>query len=143
MDPREFHKLATQLTATDNPAELRTAISRAYYAALNVSAEVLSPLIRLTKGPAAHGEIQKVLQNCGDQSVVAAGRNLENIHSRRIDADYRMTNAACENRMTVQATVAEAGAIIETLDRAFSAPDALAIKDKIQKYWHEILRMPG
>ncbi|MFH0812226.1 MAG: hypothetical protein V2A69_05245, partial [Pseudomonadota bacterium] len=39
---REFQKLASELVKRNEPAEIRTAISRAYYATHNVGAEILT-----------------------------------------------------------------------------------------------------
>jgi len=36
MDPHDFHQLASQLATSPHAAELRTAISRAYYATYHV-----------------------------------------------------------------------------------------------------------
>lgn len=41
MEPREFQILASELVSRNRPADIRTAISRAYYAVFNVGVEVL------------------------------------------------------------------------------------------------------
>src|SRR5687768_16433861 len=128
MDPREFYKLATQLAGEGGPAQLRTATSRAYYAVYNVSAVFLNEIVPLSKGPAAHGQVQKLLANCSDADVVAVGSDMGDLHPRRIDADYEMADVNCENQKTVQATVAEAKGMIDAMDQAFTGGGSQALK---------------
>jgi len=67
MNPREFQQLASKLANGNSPAEFRTAISRAYYAAYNVGVEVLEQMgFRISEGPAGHGEVRHHLNNSGD-----------------------------------------------------------------------------
>ncbi len=134
MDPREFHRLAERLSGSRDPAELRTATSRAYYAVYNVGAELLNQVVPLSRGAASHGQVQKLLANCGDPQVVQAGSDLGDLHSRRIDADYEMTNRNAENVRTVVTTISEAKHMIETIDRGFGGAGGLAIKKAIQQY---------
>jgi hypothetical protein len=142
MDPREFLECATRLSASNRPADLRTATSRAYYAAFNVAVGLLDKLVPLSKGPAAHGQVQKLLANCGEPALVQAGGEVGSLHSRRIDSDYYMSDTRCENQKTVQAAVARVKMLIETMDRAFAASDAQALKKTIQQYWTQTLREP-
>ena len=91
MDPREFHRLAAQLVGGTSPAEFRTAVSRAYYAAYNVAVQILEEMgFRVSRGPAGHGEVQNRLSNCGDGEVIRVGSQLATLHSKRIQADYRL-----------------------------------------------------
>ena len=142
MDPREFQELAQRLSQAGGPAELRSATSRAYYAIFNLSAELLNQMVPLSRGAAAHGQVQKLLANSGDADVVRVGSDLGDLHSRRIDADYEMGDLKSENDKTVRATVSEAGEIIATLGRAFSGVGSQAIKRRIQQYWTQTLREP-
>lgn len=98
MDPRDFHQLASQLAQSSHTAELRTAISRAYYATYHVSVALLEAMgFRLSSGPAGHGEVRNRLSNSGDPEVMRVGSQLGQLQSQRIAADYRLHNISVEN----------------------------------------------
>lgn len=42
---------------------------------------------------ANHGYLQKVFLNCGDKLGILIGQPLQELHSSRIDADYRLESA--------------------------------------------------
>ena len=142
MNPREFHKLAQRLATASDAAELRSATSRAYYAVYNVGAEFLNQIVPLSRGAASHGQVQKLLANCGNAAVVEVGRKLRGMHARRIDADYEMSDTTCENQSSVQATVVEARDMIDKIDAAFTGSTSRVLKKAIQEYWTLILREP-
>ena len=118
MDPRNFlttaHELATKTSATE--ADLRTAVSRAYYAAFNAGLEHLARL-----NPAwerlNHGEVARYLSNSGNPDIETAGKNLERLHRMRITADYRMRDPKLKNKNTVMFWLRRARDIIDSLDQ--------------------------
>lgn len=142
MDPRQFNEVAAALAQGRTPGHWRSATSRAYYAVFNVGVEVLRDIVPLGKGAKAHGQVQKVLGACSDGEVKQVGSDLGDLHSRRIDADYELSNKDAENPATVRATVAEAQEMIRILDRAFPSNTSHAVKKSIQQYWTEVLREP-
>jgi hypothetical protein len=98
MDPHDFHQLALQLAHSSHAAELRTAISRAYYATYHVSVTLLEAMhFRLSRGPAGHGEVRNRLSNSGDPEVMRVGTQLGQLQSQRIAADYRLHHTSVEN----------------------------------------------
>lgn len=120
MNPREFHVLASTLAAGGTPAESRAAISRAYYAAFNVGAELLRGMgFSLGKGAAAHGEIQRCLANSGNLEVAAVASELNALHSQRIRADYQLDRTDVENKRNAVEIARQAGMMIQSLDDAF------------------------
>ncbi len=87
MEPREFHKLAIDLAEKGYEAALRTAVSRAYYAALNHAARFLEESgVRLPQDHTFHDVVADNLVN------VEAGlkHQLENLKMQRGEADYRV-----------------------------------------------------
>jgi hypothetical protein len=142
MDPREFQILAQRLSNGISPAEIRTATSRAYYAVFNVCAAGLNEIVPLSRGAAGHGQVQRLLLNCGSPDLSRAGSNLSQLHSQRLDADYEMRNLTAENTKNAKAAVALANFIISTVDSAFRGSDAKAIKKRIQTYWVQTLGEP-
>src|SRR5436190_21970700 len=97
MDPRDFNALAAQLASGTKAAECRSAISRAYYSAFNVGAELLRGIgCPPRKGGQAHGEVQKFLGGSGDPVIEAAASELATLHSLRNRADYHMDKTDVE-----------------------------------------------
>jgi hypothetical protein len=139
MDPREFHRLASQLVGGTSPAEFRTAISRAYYAAYNVAVEILEDMgFRVSKGPAGHGEVQHRLSNSGNTDVIRVGSQLVDLHSRRIQADYRLDRTDVENLKTVRSLVEQARRMIQTLDGCRAEPQRTQIIAAIRDWERKV-----
>jgi len=135
MDPREFHILASKLVQDSSPAHLRTAISRAYYATFNVSVEILKSMgIIISTGPAAHGQVQRFLNNCGNSEVTKVGSQIIDLHSKRIEADYRLHKQSAENQKTAQAVVKQAFNMISALDSHCSGSERSNIVSTIKEY---------
>ncbi len=136
MKPRDFLDLARLLaSATPKAANLRTATSRAYYAAHHVGAEVLSGMgFTISTGPSGHGDVWNRLQNSGDQDLMVAGSQLADLHSNRIKADYRMQDTKAENQQNVRCHVDQAKRIVEAIERSCSSPTQQNIINAI-KAW--------
>jgi len=91
MDPRDFLNVARKLASGATAAERRTAVGRSYYSVFNVAAEHLRALgFRISRGAAAHGEVQKCLSNSGDTSLADIASDLNDLHSSRNRADYQL-----------------------------------------------------
>jgi hypothetical protein len=142
MDPRTFLAVAIELAGGNTPAHQRSATSRAYYAVFNTAADFLRASVPISKGAGAHGEVQHCLASCGDANVAAAGSDLHALHSRRIRADYRLDVTDPENRATVQATMIEAGEMINALEASFNNSGAAQLRVAIRQYWRDVLRKP-
>jgi hypothetical protein len=121
MNPRDFCQLAERLVDGGSPAELRTAISCAYYTAYLVAVEILEGMaFRINKGPGGHGDVQHHLNNSGDVDLEHVSSQLGDLQSKRIRADYQLDRPDVENPKTAHAIVIQASQMIETLDRCCS-----------------------
>jgi hypothetical protein len=139
MDPRELQKLALKLIASANPAEVRTAISRAYYATYHVGAEALEEMgFIIEKGPQGHKGVQHRLHNSGDPEISNVGSKLGDLETRRIDADYHLNDANVERQKTAEALVKMADNLIQKLDKLRSAPNRGKVILEIRK-WERIV----
>lgn len=117
MDPREFYQLALRLVDGASPAEVRTAISRAYYATFHVGAEILRGMgFRISQSAKGHDDVQKRLSNSGDPEVMRVGSQLVDLRHRRNEADYDLNREATENPKTARGIVEQANRMIQTLD---------------------------
>ena len=141
MNPRDFLVLAHLLaTGTPKSANLRTATSRAYYAAHHVGAETLSGLgFTITTGPGGHGDVWNRLQNSGDMDLTVAGSQLADLHSNRIKADYRLKDGKAENQKNVRGHVEQAKKIVEAIEQSCSGSKGQNIIKAI-KAWETLIR---
>ena len=81
MEARDFYKLASTLVSEPKSAELRTAISRAYYAIFHLAAQFLKTLgFELPKNN-VHVAVQHKLHNCGDLEIARVGSQLTDLAS--------------------------------------------------------------
>src|SRR4051812_36246199 len=124
MDPRDFHTLAVRLAAGSSAADRRTAISRSYYAAFNLAAELLRGLgFAVGRGAAAHGEVQRCLANSGIVQLALVASDLGDLHSSRNRADYQLDRLDVEKSANAQVVVTLGAEVIRLLDAAFRGPD--------------------
>lgn len=135
MDPRDFLTQANRLVSGATPADCRTAIGRAYYAAFNVAAAHLRDIgIPIGKGPAGHGEVRLCLANSGDPAVADTALEIRDLHGPRIRADYQMNPSDVERPGSARTSVDLAAAVIQTLDSAFRGPRRPAIEAAIRQW---------
>jgi len=117
MDPRDFLALARKLGSATAPAELRTAISRAYYSVFNIACETIRNLgCEVSRGSDAHGYIRSQLSNCSSDELKKAGVSIGTLHNHRIRADYELQECNVENPNTARLMVKLADMVISTLD---------------------------
>ena len=141
MDPREFQVLASELVLKNRASDIRTAISRAYYAVFNVGVEILTELgFKVSEGPSGHGDVRKRLSNSGDTEAAKIGAQLNNLHTRRLHADYRLNMKDVESQKNAEALVQLAGKMIKSLDECRSAPKRHRIIKAIQEWEVKIQR---
>ena len=141
MNPRDFSRLASELVNATRAAELRTAISRAYYATYNVSVEMLRDMgFRINRGPGGHGEVRNYLSNCGDPEVTRVASQLSDLHHKRIRADYDLNRGDVENQTTARALVEQARRMIQILDQCRSDPRRTQIVRAMQDWERRISR---
>jgi uncharacterized protein (UPF0332 family) len=98
-------------------AELRTAVSRAYYALYHVAVGLLKKMgVKHSGGWEAHQMIPDALRYSGNDHVIAAARELLDLRKARWAADYDMEDEAVEEQTRVHKLVARAKQAIKKLD---------------------------
>ena len=137
MEPREFHILASTLVTEPKPAEIRTAVSRAYYAIFNMAEQFLINLgFRMPKNN-VHVAVQHRLQNCGDSEIMNVGSKLTDLHHKRVQADYRLNEKSIENQKTALTVIAQVDQMMELVENCLAEPRRQLIIAAIQK-WENI-----
>ena len=141
MDPKDFLRVANNLAKSDEAAELRSAVSRAYYAAFHVARKLLVDMgFEISKGSGAHGDVCKYLGNAGNPTVEHAGSNIGDLKGWRNQADYELDLDEHENSRSVQNIVLITEQIIEDLEQCCNGSDRDQIKGAISSY---IIKMDG
>ena len=141
MDPKDFLRVANDLAQSNKAAELRSAVSRAYYAAFHVARKLLVDMgFEISKGSGAHGDVCKYLGNAGNPAVEHAGNNIGALKGWRNQADYELNSVEHENSSRVKKIVSITEQIIEDLEQCCSGSNREQIKSAISNY---IKKMEG
>jgi uncharacterized protein (UPF0332 family) len=134
MNPRDFHSLANHL-ARGSAADIRTSISRSYYAAFHVGAAALRTIgVNIGRGAAAHGEVVHCLGNSGQSQLTLLAFVLSDLHTVRNRADYQLDKADVEQSAKAVAIATQAESFIQSLDQIFSGPDRESIRQAISTW---------
>jgi uncharacterized protein (UPF0332 family) len=139
MDPRDFNQVAIDIVVgrpPTGPAAYRSAISRAYYAAMNAAASILTGIGHSPgKQESRHKRLVIYLQQSGDAQLMRAGGMIDILRKKRNEADYDMANAIVEKPLTARSAAETAREVMEYLDE-FAADSArkAAVADAIAKY---------
>ncbi len=123
MDPREFYELAVELAGETQPACIRSSISRAYYAAFNLGAEMLRGMgFKIEPTSQGHEDVRMRLHNARDSAVKEAAQKLRDLKTSRNHADYKMKRRDIENPKTAKALIENANYVIKVLEKCKSEP---------------------
>ena len=90
MDPRKFLTVADALKHSSQEAEIRTAVSRAYYALFNHIRGYLAANNIELQDYRVHIILRRSIKNSGVQGAKAVARKMEDLWDDRRDADYDM-----------------------------------------------------
>jgi uncharacterized protein (UPF0332 family) len=136
MNPREFLQLAFKLKGGPSPAEYRSAISRAYYAAYNVGVEKLNEMnCPIDETRDGHTQVQFFLNCAGSRELSKASSQLNELRTKRNKADYQLKLLNAETSQNSEAAVIQADRIIKVIDTLLSSgPSREQITDKIKAY---------
>jgi uncharacterized protein (UPF0332 family) len=123
MTGRDFVACAEQFARGSTEAELRSAVSRAYYGAFHEALALLHACgIWLPKTEQVHVKVGYCLQDCGDPDGAEAGRALELLKSKRKVADYELDDHRFSASRAVRIEVARARRTLETFDQCRTQP---------------------
>jgi uncharacterized protein (UPF0332 family) len=139
MKPRDFRTLAFTLVGNNDEADLRSAISRGYYAAFHVASDFFTALgFRVPNAEQAHAYLRLRLSNCGDPHVVRGRRRLNRLRQQRNLADYDLRHPV--SSASALSEVREGGKIIDLLDALIPGPRLTQIRDTMIVYERDVLK---
>ena len=108
MDPADFLKLARRLLDSTEQAELRTSVSRSYYAVFHVLLQALSSKgIRFKRTVEDHPLLAHYLAASGDARTQKLGVTLNSLRVERNAADYELHQPTTEVKTRLAYVAAE------------------------------------
>jgi uncharacterized protein (UPF0332 family) len=136
VDPRHFQYLAERLSERGtHPAEFRSAISRAYYAAFHLGLNNLKEMgFPIVQNQQAHGEVYRHLNNSRDRELVIAASMMNDLRTKRNHADYELDRLDVEEKKNAKMLVRQAARLIEAIERRCNSESRSQIIDAIQDW---------
>ena len=136
MQPRQFQYLAERLAEHGAyPAEFRSAISRAYYAAFHFGLNLLRAMgFAIVQNQHAHTEVYRHLNNSGDGELLRAASKMNDLRTKRNHADYELDRSDVEQKKNARMLVQQAARLIETIERRCNSESRSQIISAIQEW---------
>ena len=136
MEPRQFQYLAERLAEHGAyPAEFRSAISRAYYAAFHLGLNLLREMgFPIVQNQHAHEEVYRHLNNSCDGELVRAASKMNDLRTKRNHADYKLDRSDVEEKKNAKMIVHQAARLIETIERRCNSESRSQIIEAIQDW---------
>lgn len=149
MNPTDFISLAVRLSGSRQEADLRTAVSRAYYGAFHAARELLEqcgvgfPAKELF-GADVDTKVRFCLANTGDADASLIANKLSDLRSQRNFADYDLKSDRFSPAHPKNVTVCSQLAIeiVDWLEQCRSEPSFGSFRDKVRAYARDVLRLP-
>jgi hypothetical protein len=117
----DFLAVAKQLAAGGTEAEWRSAISRAYYAAIHVARELLEDLrSTVPHADRAHAYHSRRLANCGQARIQQGGAGFNALRGDRNQADNNLDRSVTAQLAALHVQVAEQ--IVQSLQDVLREP---------------------
>ncbi|MBW1928877.1 MAG: hypothetical protein JRH08_08200 [Deltaproteobacteria bacterium] len=140
MEPRQFQYLAERLAEHGAyPAEFRSAISRAYYAAFHFGLNLLREMgFSIVENATAHEDVYLHLNNSGDHDLIAVASKIKDLRARRIHADYRLQRRDVEAKENAKMYVRLASRLMETIEKRCNSESRGQIIEAIQNWKNNI-----
>ncbi len=139
MEGKEFLTAAQKLAQMRFEAAIRSAFSRAYYAAFNVGVKLLIDLgFILPKDASAHDHLYQRLNNAGISEIKDIAGRLKDLRQKRVHADYDMQSRSFQSHTECELDIARVKLIIAQLESCYQQPLRNQLKDGIQEYERKI-----
>lgn len=142
MEPYDFLQLAVRLSNDSNPAEIRTSISRAYYANHHMGRYVLKELtLEIKKSRNIHNEVISYFSNCGVPAIVEVGSKIANFKGWRHRADYELDDKNIERPTQAQNTVIVSKQVFQELSNCLEEPKKDEVYNGIMQWKASIIAL--
>lgn len=135
MEGKEFFVFAQKVVQMRTEPALRSAISRAYYAALHCCGQLLRELgFQFSKDASVHDKISAYLQNSTISEIKTVGDNLFHLRRRRNSADYDLNSKEFQNHIDCQLDLARAQIIISQMEKYRREPLRTQLRNGLWEY---------
>ena len=139
MEGKAFLEIAQKLAQMRSEPALRSAVSRAYYAAYNCCIQLLNePGFKFEKGAPAHEKVAQYLSNASVDEIKTAAESLILLRKRRNQADYNMQTTDFQNHIICQLDLVSAQAIISQIEKYSHEPLRAQLRNGLREYHAKI-----
>lgn len=145
IDPADFLTVAIKLSNGRHEADLRSAVSRAYYGAFHFSREFIEECgVKISRkqlyAADIHREVQFCLDHSGSTLAVKAAEKLDSLRERRNAADYDLRSAEfTPQHVALQLRASQE--IIDALRNCGADPGFSQLAAEIHTYARDVLRL--
>jgi uncharacterized protein (UPF0332 family) len=134
MEPNDFKSLAEELARRKTPANLRTAISRAYYYAFLSGRKFVGRYLFVPSNHQGHAHLTQLLYASRDDELIDVARQIGDLRSYRNEADYQLDKLRPEKESHVSFCVETAATSVQGLVKVMAdAPRWNKIVDVLKK----------
>lgn len=136
MKPTQFQYLAERLAEHGAyPAEFRSAISRAYYAAFHLGLSKLRDMgFAIVQNENAHKEVYRHLNNSGDSELIKVASKMDDLRTRRNHADYELDRPDVEKKQNARMLVHQAARLMESMEKRCNSESRSQIIGAIKEW---------
>lgn len=147
MDPTDFISLALRLSNSHREADLRTAVSRAYYGAFHLATQLLEDCgVSLSSKDIYKVEVHQKVRFClgesGSEEAALIGKKLGSLRDRRNEADYNLASTSFRHATDVAVEAQIAKEIVDGLRQCRAEPAFSAMREKLRAYARDVLQLP-
>jgi uncharacterized protein (UPF0332 family) len=143
MDGSEFLSVVLRLLNSNREADLRSAVSRAYYGVFHIARALVEECgVTLPKAAQAHDKLQWCLSQSGHPDAVLAAAKLSSLRADRNEADYDIQSARFRSPMSVQIIIRAAQEIVIAVSICNSEPHLSNLRPKIRAFAKDHLQLP-
>jgi uncharacterized protein (UPF0332 family) len=146
MEPLDFIALAIRLSNGRNEADLRSAVSRAYYGAFHLARQFVQDCgVRFHRkeihGAEIHQKVRYCLSHSADVDAMFVGDRLGSLRGQRNKADYDLDSAEFRSATNVAARIRAAQEIVDALQRCRMEPAFCQSRENVRMYSRDVLRL--
>ncbi len=135
MEGKAFLNTAQKLAQMRDEAALRSAVSRAYYAAYNCCIQLVRQLgFHFGNAAASHERMYLYLRNSGIEEAQAMAVDLKELRKRRNEADYDMSSQKFQNHVECQWDLVHAQSIISQIEKYHKEPLRTQLANGLRNY---------
>ncbi len=139
MDGKNFINTAQKLLQIRDEPALRSAVSRAYYAAYHCCTALARQLgFQFDKDSPSHERIYQYLRNCGISEIENTAEDLRRLRRRLNGADYDMAITEFQNHVACQWDVVNAQSIISLVEKYNQEPLRTQLRNGLREYQTKI-----